>query len=404
MRPHPRPYAVDVETRRPGRFLIVTWQAGGGVPPVVGLGRLLVERGHEVSVLGPRPYQARIERAGCTWRPIPAEAEFDPSAGRAAEEQGSYIRETFLGSVMPAGLTDEVATQRPDVLVIDSMLASTVCAAQTLGLPIAAIVHTIDTFHGAAEIWGEWGFDEINAMRRGFGQPPISPARDTLFVEMQRRCDRELVVMPAEFDRRADARPNVVHVGPIFEEQPTETEWDLPWAPDDPVPLVVVGLSSQYMHHEEPMERILHSLADLPVHVLATTGLEMDAAEVRAPEGMVVRRYVPHVSVLPHAAVVVTHAGTGTLMASLSHGVPLVCIPLGRDQPLNAERAAELGVALSLPSDAQPGQIRAAVSEALVSPTLHSSCADMATAISGYGAGSRAVEELEMLVATRADS
>jgi hypothetical protein len=63
-----------------------------------------------------------------------------------------------------------------------------------------------------------------------------------------------------------------------------------------------------------------------------------------------------------------------------------------------------LGVALSLPSDAQPGQIRAAVSEALVSPTLHSSCAGMATAISGYGAGSRAVEELEMFLATRADS
>ncbi len=91
----------------------------------------------------------------------------------------------------------------------------------------------------------------------------------------------------------------------------------------------------------------------------------MDPAEVRAPAGMVVRRYVPHVAVLTHAAVVVTHAGTGTLMAALTHGAPLVCIPLGRDQPVNAEKVAELGVALSLPTDAQPSQIRAAVSEAL---------------------------------------
>jgi MGT family glycosyltransferase len=117
---------------------------------------------------------------------------------------------------------------------------------------------------------------------------------------------------------------------------------------------------------------------------------------------MVVRRYVPHVAVLPHAALVVTHAGTGTLMAALAHGVPLVCIPLGRDQPGNAERAAELGVGLSLPTDAQPSQIRAAVNEALQSPTLRSSCARMATAISSYGAGSRAVEELEMFLATSA--
>jgi UDP:flavonoid glycosyltransferase YjiC (YdhE family) len=381
------------------RVLIVTWQAGGGVPPAVGLGRLLVARGHEVVVLGPRLYQARIERAGCTWRPIPAEAEFDPSAGRAAEEQRTYIRETFLGPAMPAGVTAEVEAGRPDVLVIDAMLLSTVCAAQMLGLPIAALVHTTHRFHGDPEIWGSWGFDEINELRTGFEQPPISPAGDTVFVEMQRRCDRELVVMPAEFDERSDGRPNVVHVGPIFEEPAAPAEWDLPWAPDDPVPLVVVSLSSQYMHHEEPMERILQALAGLPVHVLTTTGLEMDPAEVRVPPGMEVRRYVPHVTVLPHAALVVTHAGTGTLMAAFAHAVPLVCVPLGRDQPGNAVRAAELGVAVSLPSDARPDQIRVAVSEALRSPSLRSSSAWMAAAIAEYGAGSRAVEEVEALQA-----
>ena len=145
------------------------------------------------------------------------------------------------------------------------------------------------------------------------------------------------------------------------------------------------------------MERILQALTDLPVHVLATTGLEMDPAEVRVPAGMEVRRYVPHVTVLPHAALVVTHAGTGTLMAAFSHAVPLVCIPLGRDQPGNAARAAELGVALALPSDAGPDQIRAAVREALGSASLRSSSEWMAAAIAGCGAGSRAVEEVEAL-------
>jgi UDP:flavonoid glycosyltransferase YjiC (YdhE family) len=65
-------------------------------------------------------------------------------------------------------------------------------------------------------------------------------------------------------------------------------------------------------------------------------------------------------------------------MAAFSHAVPLVCIPLGRDQPGNAARAAELGVALALPSDAGPDQIRAAVSEALGSASLRSSSEWMA--------------------------
>jgi hypothetical protein len=62
-------------------------------------------------------------------------------------------------------------------------------------------------------------------------------------------------------------------------------------------------------------------------------------------------------------------------------------------------RAAELGVALSLPSDARPDQIRVAVSEALRSPSLRSSSAWMGAAIAEYGAGSRAVEEVEALQA-----
>ena len=41
---------------------------------------------------------------------------------------------------------------------------------------------------------------------------------------------------------------------------------------------------------------------------------------------------------LPHAALVVTHAGWQTINAALADGVPLVCVPDGRDQPDNAAR------------------------------------------------------------------
>ena len=152
-------------------------------------------------MLAPRLYRARIERAGCAWRPIPAEAEFDPSAGRAAEEQREYMRETFLGSTLPAALAAEVAAGEPDVLVIDGMLPSTVCAGQALSLPLAALVHTTRRFHGDPAIWGRWGFDQINEMRAGPAGRRFPRPRQGL-----RRAAAplrpELVVMPAEFDER----------------------------------------------------------------------------------------------------------------------------------------------------------------------------------------------------------
>ena len=46
---------------------------------------------------------------------------------------------------------------------------------------------------------------------------------------------------------------------------------------------------------------------------------------------------------LPACRAVVTHGGLGTTLRALAHGVPLVLLPLGRDQHVNAARGEELG-------------------------------------------------------------
>jgi UDP:flavonoid glycosyltransferase YjiC (YdhE family) len=380
----------------PRRFLIVTWQAGGGVHPALGLGKRLARRGHEVRVLAPGILRQRVEAAGCIWRAFPAAAEFDPAAGRAVEDQRGYTAQTFFGPELPAALANEAGASPTDALVVDALLASTVCAGEALGVPVAALVHTLRAFHGDFAIFGTWGFDEVNATRAGLGLDPIPVRRDTVFVELQRRCELELVVLPAELDARHEPEPNVVHVGPLFEED-TGSPVDFPWGEDDPTPLVVVGLSSQYMHQEALLARILTALADLRVHVLATTGPELDPSELDVPAGVELRRYVPHGAVLPRAELMVTHAGTGSLVAAFAHGVPCVCVPLGRDQLRNAARAAEVGAALALPPDAEPGEIRAAVAQALESQTLRREANRLRDAIAAYGDGAVAIAALEQL-------
>ena len=53
-------------------------------------------------------------------------------------------------------------------------------------------------------------------------------------------------------------------------------------------------------------------------------------------------------------------------MGALAHGLPSVLVPLGADQPHNAARAAELGLALTLDaSTVTPEQIRRTVRTAL---------------------------------------
>ena len=76
----------------------------------------------------------------------------------------------------------------------------------------------------------------------------------------------------------------------------------------------------------------------------------------------------PHSRILPEASAVITHAGHGTVLKSLAAGVPLICIPMGRDQNDNTVRVLRLGAGIRLKQRSTPGQIAAAVSEILHNP------------------------------------
>jgi rhamnosyltransferase subunit B len=59
--------------------------------------------------------------------------------------------------------------------------------------------------------------------------------------------------------------------------------------------------------------------------------------------------YLPYSQVFPHASVVVHQAGIGTLAQALRAGRPQLITPVWFDQPDNAARAVQLGVARTLP-------------------------------------------------------
>jgi UDP:flavonoid glycosyltransferase YjiC (YdhE family) len=64
--------------------------------------------------------------------------------------------------------------------------------------------------------------------------------------------------------------------------------------------------------------------------------------------------------------VVVSHAGSGTVVATLDHGLPQLCLPQGADQFLNAAAVASSGAGISLvPGEVTPETVADAVSRLL---------------------------------------
>jgi MGT family glycosyltransferase len=145
------------------------------------------------------------------------------------------------------------------------------------------------------------------------------------------------------------------------------------------------------------LQRVLDAAATLPVRVFATMGDHLDVTGFRVPENATVSRYVRHAAVMPHAALFVTHSGLSGIGAALMHGVPMLCVPLGRDQPTNARRVEEVGCGRTLAPDAPVDEVRAAIASVLEDAGVAAGSARMAEVVGAYGNGARAVEALETL-------
>jgi UDP:flavonoid glycosyltransferase YjiC (YdhE family) len=129
-----------------------------------------------------------------------------------------------------------------------------------------------------------------------------------------------------------------------------------------------------------------------------TLGPALDPAVLGpTPANVTVVASAPHREVLEHAAAVVTHAGHGTVIKSLAAGVPVVALPMGRDQPDNAARLVAAGAGVALKPSAKVAAIRDAVADVLATPSYTAAARRLAAAIAAEAHPDRAVAELEAL-------
>lgn len=100
---------------------------------------------------------------------------------------------------------------------------------------------------------------------------------------------------------------------------------------------------------------------------------------------------------LPCATLVVTHTGWQTVNAALADGVPLVCIPDGRDQPDNAARVVACGAGVRVGKRASPGKLRHAIAAALDDQALKRGASVIAQALARSDGAVTIAERVEAL-------
>jgi UDP:flavonoid glycosyltransferase YjiC (YdhE family) len=413
-----------------GRFLFAMWEGGGTAPPELAVASRLASRGHAVTVIGDPTLEGEAASAGArfvSWREAPhrstrtAETEIVRDWD-ALTPLGAFARARDRHAFKPAHLfAREVRAlldaEPADVVCCDAMLFGAMAGAESSGARVAALLPMTSFLPGPGRPPAAMGlrpargpFERLrdralyaagdallwrtcigymNDARREVGLGPIAHPLDQL-----RRTDRVLVQTSAWFDFDAHDYDNVRWVGPELA--------DPAWAGDAPEigsgdRLVLVALSTTFMDQAPLLEKIIRALAPLPVRAIVTTGPALDPKSFAPPRNVTVCASAPHSAILPRAALVVTHGGHGTVIRALAHGVPILCLPSGRDQSDNAVRIEVIGAGIAISKHSRIGAIQRAIARAIADPELRENAARASQKIRERK-GDLAIEELEALV------
>ncbi len=373
------------------RILWLNWSGGGNLPPSLGVARVLTERGHSVAFAGRPEMVPRVKTAGFRAIEITdayAQVELYPQ-GHFMTRAACYL----TSPAVEAQIKATVAAETPDAVLIDAMFPAALHQARDFAQPTAVFVHTF--VFRQLDMWRRF-FGIFDGMRRqaGFaGHPSLD--------ELWQGNDRIVSTSLAAFDAAPLPGWDMVrHTGPVLEDEKFAVPTPLPWPDSDPTPLVLVSFSTGFeQRNVDKVQRALDALADLAVHVVATTGGIVAPNELATPPNAVVLNYAAHDPIIRRAALVMTHGGHGTAMRSLRYGVPMVVIPgPAGDQPYVAAAVQEFGAGRALPADASAEAMRAAAQEVLASPSYRASAQQRSAMLAGVDGAANAADEIEALL------
>jgi porphobilinogen synthase len=269
-----RAHGAERLSEQPLRLLFCTYEGGGHVGPMLLVAKAAQDRGHAVTVVSDQcnaPDAAALGLPFQSWRTAPNRADKDPSGDPLrdweAETPADVINQLCERLLVGPGADYAIdvraiaAEVRADVIVSQELMFGVMLGAETLGLPFVVLTSGIwcfptlpgqppfgaglppsdtpeDQFRdeaiaGVSRQLYDFHLADWNAVRAGFGQPPLASLLD-----QPHRAARILLATSRAFDFAPDPLPEPFrYVGPQVSVPAWSAAWESPWAADDPRPL-----------------------------------------------------------------------------------------------------------------------------------------------------------------------
>jgi MGT family glycosyltransferase len=394
----------------PRRFFLGSFGDPGHAFPMLALGTHLVQRGHTVMLETWQRWRSAVEDAGMAFAPAPEYPVF-PTRDQPLKP--------YEAVVLAAPETRRaLAPFAPDVVVHDILTIAPALAGELEGVAVATLVPHLypgpspglppyafgarpgRTAAGRAlwramarplELGFKRGRSELNETRARLGLPAVTRLLGGISDELCVVCTFPQLEYPRPWPERTHV------VGPLLWEPPA----DGVTPPPGTDPIVLVAPSTAHDREQRLLRAALTGLAGERVRVLAATNRREPLPPLAVPANATLVDWLSYSKTMPGCALVITHAGHGTLARALACGCPVLAVPHSGDMGENAARADWAGVGIRLPwRFLTPATLRLAVRRALDRPELALHAAELQRWAAENDSASRSADLVEQL-ATR---
>ncbi|MGE3509533.1 MAG: glycosyltransferase [Vicinamibacterales bacterium] len=383
------------------RIVLTSFGSLGDVYPYIGIGRELRARGHDVVLAMPRHYRAVVEREALGFHPV--RPDLDPTDSRlvarimdANSGTAFIVRDLVLGSLRETFTDLEAIARGADLLVSHPVSFAAPVVGERLAMPWASTVLAPMSFFSPLDLpvfpqmpWAKRldGFpgvavalvglarlatrrwrEPVDALRRDLGLSrgghPVYEGQHSphLVLGLFSRC---LAAPPADAPAALRITGAIPYNGPETEQAlpPVLEEFLAAGSPPIVFTLGTSAVGAAGSFYEASAEAV-RRLGRRAILLVGTHGA--NGAVGLWGDDILRVAFAPHAALFPRAAAVVHQGGAGTLHQALRSGRPMLVVPFAHDQPDNAYRAEQLGVALTMRPSRYSGRTAAKALRSLV--------------------------------------
>jgi rhamnosyltransferase subunit B len=363
------------------RIVITSFGSLGDIYPYLALARQLTKRGHEAIVATSAYYRPLIEKEGVAFSPVRPDIDLENRAmiRRIMEPKRGpevLIREGLLPYLRDSYVDLTAVAHGADLLVTHPITFAGPLVAERYQIPWVSTVLAPMSFFSAYDLPV---FPPLPRLARLYRRRPrVSRALRQLMQWMTRSWTEPVRQLRAELglparrepiyegqfspgltlalfsrllaDPQPDWPPHTQVTGFLFNDASNHLPPEVAQFLDaGPAPLVFTLGSSVVSAAGSFYRESVEAVQRLGCRAVLLVGTDpQNRLPEPLPTGVLAVPYAPHTSLFPRAQVIIHQGGIGTTAEALRSGRPMLVVPHAYDQPDNALRVQQLGVARTL--------------------------------------------------------